>query len=198
MPREECIRAEELAAVLKTQFLEELCNEADLKYRSNDSDIALAKKLVNDGFLLTDLKLPDLKRVITEYYDAELRGCRTLNDCVERILELRSQGKSKKKSQKRKAEDSDEIICDPKTQRCYRASSQRKPSSNKKAKTNGKQDEFDKVLKSFTKGALKKALVGKWDIVLSQDDNVYDHFRELYDNDNFTVSGFKKIMMSFL
>lgn len=200
---EEVIRAEELAGVLPPSFLEELCDNANLKYKNNTSDIELARMLVKDGFLLSDLKLKDLKKLITDYYGKELEGARTIQDCVDRVLELRSGSRSQKSS--RKAET--EIVCDAKTKKCYKL----KKDTNQRAKVEKmgpkkaiakkqqkKFQNFETAMDGFSKTALKSALVEKWEMVIGKNDDVYELFRELYDNGVFTIPEFKKIMKNYV
>jgi hypothetical protein len=200
MPLQELIRAEELAAVLKPSFLEELCDNADLEYSDNTSDIQLARMLVKDGFLLSDLKLKDLKNLITDYYGEKLEGARTIYDCVDRVLEIRSQKGSR--SQKRKAESDDvEIVCDAKTKRCYKVKKEVPTQGPKKAivkkQKMNKFKKFEDAMDEFSKSALKRALVEKWEMVIKKNDDVYDLFREMYDNGVFTIPEFKKTMKNF-
>lgn len=183
MPREEkeiLILPEELAGVLHPKFLEELCDNENIKYNDQTSDIELARRLVKDGFLLSDLKLGDLKKLITEYYGSELQGCRSVADCVERVLELRPNKKGRK-SQKRNADDSDDedVVCDPKTRKCYRVNkskvgtagknnkkfdndqagtSSRKTSTPKKSKRNDSDEEDSRSKKKSLTGNKKKVL----------------------------------------
>lgn len=204
---EEVIRAEELAGVLPPSFLEELCDNADLEYNNNTSDIELARMLVKDGFLLSDLKLGDLKKLITDYYGKELEGARTKEECVDRVLELRSGKRSGSRSQKSSRKAETEIVCDAKTKKCYKLKKDTNQRSKveqmgpKKAivkKQQKKFQNFETAMDGFSKVALKRALVEKWEMVIGKNDDVYELFRELYDNDVFTIPEFKKTMKNYV